>query len=170
MLEARSIALGYHAGEDRLVLFLASGTAERQLLLTRRICLGLIRTLGDLLERSAAAGQDLPDDIREAVVFIEHQRSIFDPPEARPRNAAKARARLDLETARLVTAIQIKSSPQEFVLLASAGEDPVAQFKFGRRDLHRFVEALKTQAETAQWDSPLAEGWLGLADGAVTVD
>jgi hypothetical protein len=170
VLEGQSIALGYHAGEDRLVLFLSSGADERQLLLTRRICLGLIRALGDLLERSAGDGQNLPDDIREAVVFIEHQRSIFDLPISGPKSGSQARARLDIENAKLVTAMHIQSSPLEFVLLASAGGERAAKFKFGRRDLHRFVEALKVQAEKAQWDSPLAEGWLGLADDDVTVD
>jgi hypothetical protein len=174
MFAAQSMGLGYHGPEDRLVLFLTAKTEERQVLLTRRICLGLIGALGRLLEQSAGAGQDLPDEVREAVVFIEHQRSIFDPVsedhEAEDHQGlAKQRHKLD-PGATLVTTINIKSSPTEFVLLFQAGSEQIALFKFGRRDLHRFVGTLKAQAEKAGWDRPVAEGWLGLLGDDVTVD
>ena len=164
------MGFGYHAREDRLVMFLASGTEERQLFITRRICLGVISALTRVLERSAGGGQDLSDDVREAVVFIEHQRSIFDLPAPGQKGSKTERAKLDLEAAKLVTTVSIKCAPQEFALSISAGAEQVAQLKFGRRDLHRFLETLKTQAEKAQWDSPLAQGWLGLADGDVTIN
>jgi hypothetical protein len=169
MFAAQSIGLGYNGREDRLVLFLMSKAEERQVLLTRRICLGLIGALGRLLEQSAGGGQDLPDEVREAVVFIEHQRSIFDPPAEGQPSSPTSRHKLDPD-AMLATTINIKSSPTEFKLLFMAGQDQIVLFKFGRRDLHRFVGTLKAQAEKASWDSPLAEGWLGLLSDDVTVN
>lgn len=164
------MGFGYHAREDRLVIFLASGRHERQLFITRRICLGLVSALSLILERSAGGGQNLSDDVREAVVFIEHQRSIFDLSSSGSQGAETARVKLDLAKVKLVTAVNVKSLPQEFTLVMKADAEQVAQLKFGRRDLHRFLETLKTQAEKAKWDSALAQGWLGLADDDVTFD
>lgn len=170
VFRAKRIGLGYHKGEDRLVLLLFSDDQERQLYLTRRICTGLLDALGGLLERSAAAGEDLPEDLREAVVFMEHQRSIFDPPKPGGEGSSKGKAALDEQGVKLATAVNIKSSTSVFNLLFSSRNEQVGLLKLGRRELHRLVNGIKTQAENAHWNLDIKPAWLGLGDEGVTID
>jgi hypothetical protein len=158
----------FHEAEDRLLVLAADGAGEQQgLVLTRRLTARLINGLAVILERSNVAASTAPDELRSDIVLMEHQGALAGTDAAAPAGEAQAQAptadpagtvQINL---RLVTSVDIKTNPRDFhMALKTAVGEPVAVV-LNRLDLHRLVELLKRQADTAGWNLQIEADWLG---------
>lgn len=165
------VSLGYSAKEDRLVLWLGSGEGARSLFLTRRLCALLINGLAGLLARSSSVAAQAPADMRNDIVLMEHQGAMAAAsvrpasPESLPPVSATASAPMLVET------VNITTTPDNFRLVfRPSPEGAGPEVALSRSDLHLVLEMLKRQTDLAEWNLPIAPGWLTTASGQVTVN
>ena len=170
-------SLLFAENEDRLLLlaFDAHG-AQAGLMLTRRLTARLVNGLANLLERSNVVASTAPEELKSDIILMEHQGALSQGKalasndgvqQGRGASAGTATAKLP---ERPVATVNIKTNPKDFhILFQAPGDAPVAT-AMNRVDLHRFLELLKRQAETAGWNLQIDAAWLGDDHSQFTVN
>ena len=153
--------------EDRLFLlaFDANG-AQVGLMLTRRLTARLINGLANLLERSNVAASTAPEELKSDIVLMEHQGALAETKTLASSSGSQQQTNTlagtgsTKVTQRLVTTVNIKTNPKDFHIVLQAPDGVPVATAMNRFDLHRFVELLKRQAETAGWNLQIDAAWL----------
>ena len=165
------VSLGYSSKEDRLVLWLGRGDGAAALFLTRRLCALLINGLAGILERSSSVAAQAPAAMRDDIVLMEHQGAMAAAsvrpasPDSLPPVTAAGPAPMLVET------VNITTTPGAFRLVFRPSPDGAGpELALSRADLHLVLDMLKRQTELAEWNLPLAPGWLTTAAGQVTIN
>jgi len=176
--QAVRLTLLFLEREDRLLLLAANRDgAQEGMVLTRRLTARLINGLATLLKRSNVVASTAPEELKDDIVLMEHQGAIAAGEPGTGRGSAKPQGQSGAEAAtnlrvpqRLVETINIQTNPDNFhIVLEAAGGFSIAT-TVNRIDLHRIVELLKRQADTAGWNLQIDAVWLGDDHSQITLN
>lgn len=177
--KAISISVLYHAAEDRLALVATvADNSQLALTVTRRLTTRLVNGFAHLLERTSSAAQEAPSRVRGDIVMFEHQGAlaVAQAASAGPVSSAGAAtgAGVGTETMRLpvllMDALDVKITPERFILILKSGGKPMAQMKVTRSDLHRLLALLRRKCDEADWHIKTETSWLDLDAGSMTLN
>lgn len=159
---ATSLRFAFNDVEDRLTLLAADALSQGvHITLTRRLTDRLINGLGRLLEQSNAVAINAPAEMRDDIILMEHQDALYGQGRA-PTPVAPGESAVvpNLPPPRLVTAVDVNLSLTTFEICMRNSQTPLVALSLDRFQVHRFIEALSQQAETASWNIIDNPAWL----------
>jgi len=155
---ATSLRFGYDEPQDRLIVLASNATGEGlAFALTRRLTGRLINGLCVILERTSISVSKAPADLRDDVILLEHQGALSAQGAPQPQSPAPQVPR---EPARLVTRIEITTTPIGVVMTLRDPRRPLVRLNLTRIGLHRMLEVLSRNAEAAAWNIAIDASWL----------
>lgn len=178
--KATSISVLYHTAEDRLA-FVATAADNSHLALTatRRLASRLVNGFAQLLERTSSAAQEAPEHVRGDIVMFEHQGALASAAQTTSTGSAPSQgtgtvASQGTEATRmpslLMDTVDVKITPNLFILILKSGGKAVAQMEVTRADLHRLLALLRRKCEEADWQIKTETSWLDLDTGSMTLN
>lgn len=161
-IAATSLRFAYSEPQDRLTLLAADPRGQGvHVALTRRLTGRIINGVAQLLERSNALAAAAPAEMRDDIILMEHQDALYGHGQAvLPVGENTSAAVPDLPPPRLVTAVDVTVTAVTFEIRLRETDTALIALSLDRLQVHRLVEALSLQAESAAWNIGLDAGWL----------
>ena len=70
----------------------------------------------------------------------------------------------------LMDTVEVKITPERFILILKSGGKAVAQMEVTRGDLHRLLALLRRKCDEADWRVVTETSWLDLDAGSMTLN
>lgn len=176
-LKAVSVSILYHPVEDRLAwVVTAADKSQLALTVTRRLTTRLVNGFAHLLERTSSAAQEAPQRARGDIVMFEHQGALAVVQAASSGSTSNTGtgAATGPEATRLpsmlMDTVEVKITPEKFILTLKSGGKAVAQMEVTRGDLHRLLALLRRKCDEADWRVVTETSWLDLDAGSMTLN
>jgi len=163
------LTFGYSDSEDRIWLSVSTG---RRFWLTRRLILGFLPKVADLLERTVPGG-DIPNALPAAQrVALEHAGALEENLDGTPAMDLNRDLRsIPVGTGatpappRLLTSLSASAKKDRCTLIMDP-DTPDGRVDTRRIEFHRLMAALIRTAANAGWDLRGLPGWMQPGDGA----
>lgn len=170
---AISVSVLFYAAEDRLALVVTTeDNSQLALMLTRRFAARLVNGFAQLLERTNSAAQEAPLRSRGDIVMFEHQGALTIAQAAAPsaKRVAATGAKASRAPCMLMDAVDVKITPNLFILILKSGSKAMTQLQVTRGDLHCLLALLRRKCDEADWHLKTETRWLDLDAGSMTLN